>query len=171
MINNNGAKPQEAARLFCTKNPQQRRVNKESFSMSNNNIKLLNNKDNTLFGLQINSLDEAIEYAVPDQLREYNQWIVWQFQPNKDTSKKPLKVPMKLAGNQLVKGGVNDAGSFMSFDDALKAYQDNMQSLSGIGFVFTEDDPFIGLDFDDCFNGECLTWAKSVIDGLDTYIE
>lgn len=46
--------------------------------------------------------------------------------------------------------------------------------LSGIGFVFKEDDIVVGVDIDDCRNpttGQITTWAQDIIDRLASYTE
>ena len=48
-----------------------------------------------------------------------------------------------------------------------------MRNLDGIGFVFTEDDPFAGIDLDDCIDDDGVpeAWALEVIAGFATYCE
>src|SRR5262249_12807687 len=44
----------------------------------------------------------------------------------------------------------------------------------GIGFVFTEDDPYAGIDLDDCRNpetGVIAPWARRIIAVLSSYTE
>ena len=44
----------------------------------------------------------------------------------------------------------------------------------GIGFVFTADDPFVGVDLDHCRDpetGEVEPWAQEIVDELDSYTE
>ena len=46
--------------------------------------------------------------------------------------------------------------------------------MSGVGFVFTEDDPYAGIDIDKCRNsetGEIDQWARKIVDALDSYTE
>ena len=44
----------------------------------------------------------------------------------------------------------------------------------GLGFVFTSDDPYTGVDLDDCRDpetGEIADWAQEYIDTLNSYTE
>ena len=44
--------------------------------------------------------------------------------------------------------------------------------LSGIGYVFTKDDPFIGIDLDDCFeDGQLTPAAADIVRWADSYTE
>jgi putative DNA primase/helicase len=46
--------------------------------------------------------------------------------------------------------------------------------MSGVGFVFTEDDPFAGIDLDKCRDSETgvvAPWAQKIVDALDSYTE
>jgi putative DNA primase/helicase len=46
--------------------------------------------------------------------------------------------------------------------------------MSGVGFVFTEDDPFVGIDLDKCREedtGEVQPWARKIVAALDSYTE
>ncbi len=47
-------------------------------------------------------------------------------------------------------------------------------SLTGIGFVFTDSDPYTGIDIDNCRNpetGQIAEWAWEIIRGLNSYTE
>ena len=46
------------------------------------------------------------------------------------------------------------------------------EAEDGLGFVFTEDDPFVGVDLDDYREvGELTEWAEAIVDRLDSYTE
>lgn len=59
----------------------------------------------------------------------------------------------------------------MSWDDAHQASE--QLCLMGPAFCFTADDPFVGLDLDDCLDEkrEPLDWAKPILEQFDTYTE
>lgn len=79
---------------------------------------------------------------IPAQLKEYDQWVLWKLESRKG---KFTKMPYTVDG-RLAK--VNDSETWTSFDKAFEVYQNNPGTYSGLGFVFTENDPFIGIDFD-----------------------
>ncbi|MEM9354450.1 MAG: AAA family ATPase [Planctomycetota bacterium] len=56
---------------------------------------------------------------------------------------------------------------WLGFDEAKV-----MTGVDGIGFVFTPDDPFVGVDLDDCIkDGVVEPWAQEIIDQLGSYAE
>jgi len=102
---------------------------------------------------------------IPQEMRAYNQWIVWRLEEKPGTTK-PTKVPY-IARPNAGKASVTDRNTWVSFEDVLKApltcvgvvpwdYQNDRPSqpvsetgFSGVGFVFTPEDPFTGIDLDD----------------------
>ena len=106
---------------------------------------------------------------IPDELKGYNQWVVWRYE--KDPKReKPLKVPYSsLTGNRT---GTTDKerSTWGSFDQAVAAY--NSGQFSGIGFVFHKSDPFVGIDLDHCaVDGRPDSWADKIIQRFATYTE
>lgn len=82
-------------------------------------------------------------WNIPVEMRAYRQWIVWRYEET--DGKKPTKVPYSIYG-QLA--AVDDPNTWASFDEAVEAIE--RLGASGLGFVFTDSDPFCGLDLDDC---------------------
>lgn len=79
---------------------------------------------------------------IPRELKDYDQWVLWKLEPR---SGKSTKVPYTVDGHF---AKVNDPETWTSFYNAFEVYQNNLDKYSGLGFVFTENDPFIGIDFD-----------------------
>lgn len=101
---------------------------------------------------------------IPQELRDFPQWIVWR----KETRKgKTTKVPYKADGRH---AKANDKQDWTSFDDAVKAYETG--KFDGIGFMFSKDDPFVGVDLDHCIeDGAYTDIARDIVDQLDSYTE
>lgn len=103
-------------------------------------------------------------HNIPQELRDFPQWIVWR----KETRKgKTTKVPYKADGRH---AKANDKQHWTTFENAVKAYE--TQKFDGIGFMFSKDDPFVGIDLDHCIqDGAYSDDAKRIVDQLDSYTE
>jgi putative DNA primase/helicase len=65
--------------------------------------------------------------------------------------------------------------TWATFEQALAAYEAGEPPYDGIGFVFCNADPFVGIDLDDCFDpesGEVARWAQKIINRVqEGYVE
>jgi primase-polymerase (primpol)-like protein len=95
------------------------------------------------------------------KLQDWNQWCCWR---NVIRGEKKTKIPTDTKGKLL---STSNTKCHMTFDKAFNAWM-NSDCLSGIGFIFTEDDPFCGIDLD-----EIGKWygAQQIIDKLNSYTE
>jgi putative DNA primase/helicase len=106
---------------------------------------------------------------IPQKLTEYSQWVAWKTVVKPDREK-PTKIPVSPDGDR---ASVQDSTTWGTFAHALRAVRTHA-AVDGIGFVFTADDEFVGIDLDDCRNpdsGELSAWAADIVDQLDTYTE
>ncbi len=72
---------------------------------------------------------------IPPLLKDRKQWVLY------DHSKIPLTTKGTLAR-------VNDQSTWCNFNDAIDALKEHPDAI-GIGFVFTDDDDLVFIDFDD----------------------
>jgi primase-polymerase (primpol)-like protein len=83
---------------------------------------------------------------------------------------KPTKVPYSpLTGR---KASSTEPDTWGSYAEAVAARKEH--GHDGIGFVFTKDDPYCGVDLDGCLDqetGEIELWAQEIVDELDSYTE
>lgn len=101
---------------------------------------------------------------IPEALRTLNQWICWRLEKRDDKS---TKIPYRVTG---ALASSTDASTWASFDEAVSV----VHSYSGLGFVFSPEDPFTGVDFDCCRDkatGKIADWAKPWIKKLNSYSE
>ena len=107
---------------------------------------------------------------IPAELIAYPQWVCWRYVQS-GTGKKPDKRP--LNPRNLHNAGVHWPNTWSTFEHAYTIYRQYGQSgLSGIGFVLTRNDPFVGVDMDNCMsNGELSYHAEIVADHLCSYTE
>ncbi|GAB7093939.1 hypothetical protein JCM30237_10910 [Halolamina litorea] len=105
--------------------------------------------------------------AIPEELQEVPQWLCWSEQVRDG---KQTKVPLDPQTGSYA--SVTDPGTWGPFQVATEAATDD--SVAGIGFVFTDDDPFVGVDLDDCRDaetGSAEPWARDLLTRLDSFTE
>lgn len=106
---------------------------------------------------------------IPEEMKNRNQWINWCFEyldpdVEENRNKKPRKIP--------IEADVTDPSTWLSFEEALKKIKNN--PTIKLGFVFSSDDPYTGVDLDKCRDsttGVIETWAVEIIETLDSYTE
>jgi NrS-1 polymerase HBD domain len=100
-------------------------------------------------------------------IRDLRQWLCWRIEEREG---KPTKVPYSpLTGE---KASTTNPQTWAGYSEAVEAYREH--GYGGIGVVFSEDDPFCGVDLDGCLNpeaGEIEGWAREIIEELDSYTE
>ena len=104
---------------------------------------------------------------IPRELQQRKQWICWKYEQIPGRSK-PTKVPYDPVSGYKAKS--TDRTTWTDFDTAVK----NASRYDGIGFVFTKEDPYVGIDLDHVLNekGEFLTRdAKSLYEMCSSYTE
>lgn len=110
---------------------------------------------------------------IPDSIREYDQWVCWKYYSDQNSGRdRRRKVPVNPRTGRFAK--VTDRNTWTSLDEAVESATDHSPHFPGIGFVFTEDDPFVGVDLDDCRNpvtGHLDPWGQEVVDRLGSYTE
>jgi putative DNA primase/helicase len=110
----------------------------------------------------------CIRQAAPNCLRDLPQWVCWRVE---DRDGKSTKVPIIPGTTQ--RASSTDTTQWRTFDEAMGAFE-AAPSLVGIGFVFSADGPYCGVDIDDCRDADTdhiAPWAQSIIDSLDSYTE
>lgn len=105
--------------------------------------------------------------AIPASLRERDQWVTWKLETRDG---KPTKVPYNARTGQ--KAMSDTPATWSPFLVALRAFQ--ADSYSGIGFVFSPDDPYCGIDLDHALDdetGELADWARDIVGRIPSYAE
>lgn len=101
---------------------------------------------------------------IPEELQMVPHWILWRIE-EKDGKK--TKVPYQVTGEWAQS---NNKRTWSTFYTAVKAYQKG--GYDGIGFMFSKDDPYIGIDIDHCMeDGEFSPLADEIIEMMDSYTE
>jgi putative DNA primase/helicase len=101
------------------------------------------------------------------ELRVRPQWAAWGWEQRDSKWTKP---PLNPATGRYARN--NDPATWGSFKAAL--WRRQRDHLPGIGYMFHPDDPFTGVDLDDCRDpetGDIDGWTLKVVKNLDSYTE
>jgi len=85
---------------------------------------------------------------IPDELKSYSNWCCWRTEKRDG---KPTKIPIDVkTGNN---AGSNNPATWSIFEQAVEYYEQKLKpnydcSEAGIGFFFSEDDPYTAIDLD-----------------------
>ena len=129
-------------------------------------------KARALFNGQVTEPATAVPTfeSVPDDLKERDQWVLWRSVKDPSTGKLK-KLPFQCNGRA---AAVDDPLTWSTFEAVETALSQNPGRFSGIGFVFAADDPFCGIDLDNCLtaDGQLKPWAQpAAARFFDTYAE
>ncbi len=83
---------------------------------------------------------------------------------------KPTKLPVSPMTGRLA--AIDSLTSWADYESAVEAV--DRFKCEGIGFVFTDSDPYSGIDLDDCRDpqtGEMQPWARDIVQTLQSYTE
>ena len=107
---------------------------------------------------------------IPEELKQLRQWVSWNYDEG-DTEDRPwVKVPKNPHNG--ANASVSAPGTWGTIEQALEASK--KYDYSGIGFVFTDDDPYVGIDLDKHFDPktrEFSALARSIMESVPTYTE
>jgi hypothetical protein len=104
---------------------------------------------------------------IPLELTARRQWVGWRYETSDGKTTKVPKNP-KTGGNAIT----TEPNTWAGFREALSFIE--KYRFDGVGFVFSEADPFTGIDLDKCLNretGELEPWARKWVDLFDSYTE
>ena len=103
---------------------------------------------------------------VPPELIEYKQWVLWK---KAEVNGRATKIPVSpWSGKPAACDKPQTWSSHKHVRFALRRFR-----CDGIGFVFTNNDPFCGIDLDGCraVNGSIDPYALDLIRRVESYTE
>lgn len=107
--------------------------------------------------------------GVPEEIRAKRQWMIWD--SSAETDRRPFGWD-DARGTLDFSGSWKEPTDWLTFEDALEAA--STKETYGIGYVFRENDEYVPLDVDGCFddNGDLKDWVPD-LDRFreETYIE
>jgi primase-polymerase (primpol)-like protein len=105
---------------------------------------------------------------LPRLLTTRDQWLCWR---SEDRDGKMTKVPIDPNSGRYA--STTDSSTWSAFETARERVISSPE-LDGLGFVFTDSDPIVGVDLDACRipeTGKTRDWATDIIDRLDSFTE
>jgi len=87
--------------------------------------------------------------SIPIELRNQSKWICWRWETRKGKLTKP---PYDYKTNKYAKS--NDPDTWGDFEAAYQAMK--KAKYDGVGFMLSFDDPYSGIDWDDCYDGQTI---------------
>jgi primase-polymerase (primpol)-like protein len=106
---------------------------------------------------------------IPSKLRSRRQWVGWAWEIRNG---KPTKIPKRGTKRYFQNADPTDPSDWISYEGAMALMQ--VHELAGVGFCFSEGDPYAGIDLDDCRNpktGDLAPWAKKIVEHAGSYTE
>lgn len=103
---------------------------------------------------------------IPGELKRRPNWVLWKF-VERDGEK--TKVPFTPKGEP---ARANEPKTWTTYQAVMNAY--NKGGYEGLGFEFSDRDPYCGIDLDGCRDastGLVADWAKEIIKALGGYAE
>jgi len=108
---------------------------------------------------------------IPEELCDLSQWYLWRYKIEEGKKKKP---PCDFGGTLIREW---ETGKYCkTLVDRIEEWKKNKQiassKIEGVGILFTEDDPYFGIDVDDCFeeDGSLKGGFQWILD-FNTYTE
>ena len=103
--------------------------------------------------------------SIPAELRERRQWVAWR---SERRDGKATKVPYSVATGE--RASSTDPQTWTTFETAVEFAQPH---ADGVGYVFSAEDPFVGVDLDACVGdaNSLHPAAAEIIERLSSYTE
>lgn len=96
--------------------------------------------------------------GIPAEMRALRQWVCWRkVERDGKTTKQPINPHTGMLAS------VDDPSTWSTFEETSEAWQ--RLGCDGVGFVFTDHDPYFGLDFDGCDRKTFLEMSKRFLAG------
>src|SRR5207248_676162 len=123
-------------------------------------------QEQTNYARTAQDIRERFHSGMLSELTPYPQFVVWKYTVEQGKLKKrPFNPRTNLPAR------TNDPTTWARVEPSLKALATGR--YNGIGFVFSDKDPFTGTDLDGCVakDGTIAPWAQEIITSLASYTE
>ncbi|MEI4799914.1 phage/plasmid primase, P4 family [Bacillus sp. FJAT-51639] len=101
---------------------------------------------------------------IPTELKNLPQWVLWR---KEKRDGKPTKVPYQVNSKM---AQVNNCNAWSIFEEVVEVY--HRGGYNGIGFVFSKQDNYVGIDVDKCVqDGDLSELAQEIMNIVPSYTE
>lgn len=109
---------------------------------------------------------------IPLEMAKLAQWVLWRFDWSEERGEW-AKVPYQITG---LRASSTNPATWAQLPACVNAFEGARASYDGIGFVFTAESPYVGIDLDNCVAVEdeqfqLTQFAARVVDKLASYTE
>jgi len=107
--------------------------------------------------------------SYPQELMERKQWVNWRLIPDKDGGKDKKMPYNPITGKGAQSNNPATWTDYATAADALERY-----GFTGLGFMFSKDDDYVGVDIDHCYDPDTKAFndtAKAILARQPTYVE
>jgi len=106
------------------------------------------------------------------ELADIRQWVTWKRVPDPKNPEKPKKIP-RTPGDGHSAADEANRRTWSTYSEVHRGVM-TRRRLAGVGFVFTTEDDYVGVDLDKCGDratGQLEPWAQAIVERLDSYTE
>jgi len=106
------------------------------------------------------------------ELIQLDQWVIWKYVEGRDKDGNPKLDKPLFNPHTGYQGSHSNPAHWSSYDQAITAAA--AYAAAGLGFVFSEYDPYSSIDLDGCRDkdtGAIAPWAERIIRMCDSYTE
>lgn len=107
---------------------------------------------------------------IPDELREREQWVVWRTEPD-DKGRMTKRPYTPVLSGTVYRASHSDARTWRSYDAACACVMAREDEFDGIGYVFSDADPYCGIDLDDAFRPDRIARTDRLVQAFNSYTE
>jgi len=103
---------------------------------------------------------------IPQELKEVKAWVCWR---EAERDGRITKIPTSpISGRDI---SVTNPSNWMTFNDAVR--YSRATGITGIGFVFSQEHDFVGVDIDHCLDEQrnLSPLAEEIVETLGSYAE
>lgn len=103
-----------------------------------------------------------VEFSnIPEELQNTPQWVMWKLI---EKNGKHTKIPYTINNTE---ASTDKPSTWSTYEEALSAY--NTGKFTGIGFVFSKDDHFCGVDWDHIRDPETGEWDIEILEEIESF--